>query len=50
MLMTCSTKASCLLEVSAGIEKSERVGLPLPFLYYNATLIEGLPSARLKAI
>ncbi len=28
----CSTKASCLFEVSAVIEKSERVGLPPPFL------------------
>ena len=35
----CSTKASCLLDVSAVMEKSERVGRPPPFFVPNGGLV-----------
>jgi hypothetical protein len=35
----CSTKASCLFEVSAVVEKSERVGRPPPFLVPKGGLV-----------
>jgi hypothetical protein len=46
----CSAKASCLLDVSAVMEKSLRVGRPPPFLVPSAVPLFGVdPLDRLGA-
>ena len=45
----CSTKASCLFEVSAVIEKSARVGRPPPFLVPKGGLVR-IKSALRQAL